>query len=173
MIAATAALGALRNHWKLAAGIGGLIAFAILFALWKGEKRHSAKLETRIVELTDLRKADRAAYTNAQIAAKAKNEAQVTMIEASQEEVSNDVSKDYAGDLARLRDELGRVRQQKPAPSSSPARSAQASRVPQAPERSDGAPVPLSPSDLLLAAETELQLDALQTWIEAQAKVAR
>ncbi|MES2904564.1 MAG: hypothetical protein V4696_10300 [Pseudomonadota bacterium] len=173
MIPAIPALAALRARWKLIAGLGGLIALAVLLMLLRAEKRHSAKLEGRIVELIELRKADHANYTNAQSAAKAKNEAQVARIEVEQERITDAVSQDYAGDLARLRTELGRVRNQTAPAAQRSAGDRQASQGGNAPARADGDGVPIPTSDDLPAAEIELRLMHLQNWVEEQGKVER
>lgn len=162
-----------RGNWKAIAGGVVLVAFLVLAMLYRGEKRHSAKVEASLAAEKQARAQDRASYQNAQIAAAAMNKAQVKTIEAEQEKINADVSQDYAGDLARLRAELGRVRSKADAPARSASSSAGAGSVPKPAQGSVEAPVQLPADKLLLAAETELQLNALITWVEAQGRVTR
>lgn len=168
------ALALVRAHWAKIAGGIALLAFLALFLALKAEKRHSAKLQSQLIASVEGRKADRASYQNAQVAAKAMNEAKVAKIEANQEKISADVQDDYTSDLARLRAELGRLRSKADPAAPRVANRAEAGGVPKPAQGTGGqAGVPLSPSDLLRAAELELQLDALITWVEAQQGVER
>lgn len=114
------------------------------------------------------RMADRAAYAQAQKDAAQANKAQVAKVEQQQQKVTSDVESDYQRKLDALRRELRA--QPKAAPGA--AGSAGLSQVPDsaggpAPE----AGMPLSPDERLRAAENELQLDELITWVEQQMKV--
>ena len=149
--------------WKLI-GIAGLaLAFMLMFAALKMEKAHSAKLQNQIMRCTDQRTADRDAYFKAQADAKAMNLAQVKAVEQRQKGITDAVSKDLEARLVRLRYEL----RAKPATASGVARGADASGAAKpATSVANQAGMPLSPSDLLLAAEYEEKLDQWITWSE-------
>ena len=157
------------RHWKL---IGlGLLVVLLAFQSFRVNSERKAKIKAQQAQVASerARAEDRANYRNAQVAAAALNKAQVAKIEAEQDRITDDVSKDYTGDLARLRAELGRVRGKAVAAAPSPARSSGASKIPNPTIRVDETTgVRLSSSQLLHGAETELQLDALITWVEKQ-----
>lgn len=164
------ALAALRAHWKLAVGIGALIALAMLLALYRGEKRHSAKVEAQLVASVEARKADRVIYQTAQVAAQAKNEAQVARIETDQEKASAELKNDFDRDLARLR--AGGVRQDLAAVGRA-TRSAQASGISAPACQPDGENMLVSRALIMQAAEIELGRNALIDWINRQIDVTR
>jgi len=133
-----------------------------------GERRHSAKVELQLSKEHAGRLADRQAYTRAQADAAALNKVHVQQIETKQQKVTTDVETDYQRKLAALRSGL---RAQPPAAQGS-ANGAGSSKVPDASSGPDAeAGVPLSDSERLRAAENELQLDELITWIEQQTKI--
>jgi hypothetical protein len=165
-----AILAALRAHWRTAAGIGALIALAVLFALYKGERRHSAKLQTQLTASIDGRKQDRASYVSAQAAAAALNKAQVATIEAQQEKVSAEQKSSYQRDLARLR--ASGVRQDLAAPVRV-ASGAKAGSVPAPACVSSREDVCVARARVLQGAESELAKNALIDWVNAQAGVTR
>jgi hypothetical protein len=132
------------------------------------ETRHSHKVEAQLAKSDAARHADRLAYAKAQEAAQAKNKARVQQIETQQQKVTSDVESDYQRKLGILRSEL---RAQPAAPQGSAGKPG-VSQVPDAssgPNQTSG--MPLSDSERLRAAENELQLDELITWVEQQSQV--
>jgi FtsZ-interacting cell division protein ZipA len=143
---------------------GGLaIALLIFIGLWKMEQRRAGKLADRVVELTELRKSDRASYEAAQREAELRNKATVQKIEERNEQISDRVRSDYQRDLQRLRDQSKANRGSPGGPG--------VSGVPKASGGVDGADqVRLPPEQLLRAQEIELQLKHLIDWVRGQSR---
>jgi hypothetical protein len=142
---------------------GGLLfLWLITLVGYQVERRGHAKAKERIVELVQLREADRRSYTAAQAEAKARNIAEVARIEQRQKEVTNEVVSDYQRQLAALR-----LRAQARANRSA----AGGSRSPAIPAAPGGADEDgLRVSERLQAEEIELRLMHLQNWIERQSR---
>lgn len=133
--------------------------------------RHAAKIESQLSKCTSVREVDRVAYTKAQTDAAALNKAQVTAKETQSRKVSDDERQAYLGDLAKLRADDQRMRQQVNAsaksasgPTASPAPSAAASGA-------DGDELHLPAREHLQASEIELRLMHLQNWVEKQLSI--
>lgn len=127
--------------------------------------------------LRDGIKAERAAhaqtvanYRKAQTQAEAKQKANLVRVAKAQEEITDETVTDYRARLADLHARYDRLRTQGNRSASGntgmPAVSDTASRVDEA-SGENGLPTP----DALIASEQALQLDALITWVERQAKV--
>lgn len=159
----------------LLAGLRAIIPGVVLFLIltlgtaWQIEKRGHRKANERIVELVELRKADRANYEAAAKAAAEKNKATVARIESEQERVTHEIQSDYQRDLARLR---GLLAQPKANRGSAGQPGAPANGKPSS-GTDEASGVPLPPNEHVRAAENELQLDYLITWIEKQLGVKR
>lgn len=100
----------------------------------------------------------------AQKDAKTKNEADVKRIKAEQQRITDNVSKDYERDLAGLRRELSLRLHTPSGPSVAPVPNISDT----SPRIDEKATMCIPASTILYAAETELQLDNLITWIENQ-----
>jgi hypothetical protein len=161
-------LGALSLIQKIL-GIAALsIILALSVALWAADRR-ADKWQGQALKCAEGRKADRAAYEQAQREAAAKNEAEVARIESEQEKITDDVSRDLNARLERLRSELRRN-----APSKGSAGSPQAGAAGSAePGANETARVCLAPEELLRAAENEERHDQLISWVERQLGVTR
>ena len=159
--------------WKLIGAGAVAIVIAVLILLWKGEQRHSAKLQARVELLTSLREQDKRNIEAASREAQRINRETVARIKADQDRITQEASREYQSDLARLRRELA-VRLSG-ASKANPGRPGEggAGAVPDTAGGADGETVPVPAGDLLYAAETELQLMRLQEWIEQQTKVVR
>lgn len=126
--------------------------------------------------LRDGIKAERAAHAQtvanfrkAQADAEALQQHNLTRVAKAQEDITDETVTDYRARLADLHARYDRLRQtNRSAPGNTglPAVSDTASRVDEAPGE-NGLPAP----DALIASEQALQLDALITWVEEQAKV--
>jgi hypothetical protein len=152
---------------------GGLAFLALLLGLaLHVERRHSAKLQTQIEHLTDLRAIDRANFERAAAKAEAANKAQVARIKADQQKITSEVSHDYQADLARLRAELAvRLRRSSPADPGRAQNSGTGDPGTTAGGPDAEARVCISTQDYVLGAEHELQLDRLIDWNERQSRV--
>jgi FtsZ-interacting cell division protein ZipA len=140
---------------------GGLaIALLIFIGLWKMEQRRGDKLERRVVELVELRKADRKAYEAAQAEAERRNKETVQKIEERNEAITNRVRSDYQRDLERLRQQSKANRGKAGGPG--------VSSVPKATGGADADGVQDAPCDNLCAQEIELRLMHLQNWVSGQ-----
>lgn len=155
--------------WKLVGWCALGLFVAALFVALKMEQAHSAKLAAQLHECTTLRQSDRDSYAKAQADAATANRAQVAKVEQQQKEITHEVATDYARQLADLRN---RLRPQTPpaAPGATNSPGLSAIRDPAA-GANGSPPMPLPPAELLRAAENELQLDQLISWVERQTKV--
>jgi hypothetical protein len=142
---------------------GGLLfLWLITLVGYQVERRGHAKAKERIVELVQLREADRRSYTAAQAEAKARNIAEVARIEQRQKEVTHEVVSDYRRQLADLR-----LRAQARA-NPGVAGGSRSPAIPAAPGGADEDG--LRVSERLQAEEIELRLMHLQNWIERQSR---
>lgn len=131
------------------------------------------KLETARTNLNECRAgrtADRAAYTQAQRDAAAKNQAEVQRIESEQQRITSNVEADLSARLERLRRELRAKGAAPPRPAES---AAAGPAVPSAPGAAEAARVCVSPEQFLLGAEYEEKLDQWITLYEQQRGVKR
>ena len=149
------------------------LALALLSAfLWLNgvHSRHeAAKWKKLAGQCAELRKLDARNWQAAADAATAANKAQIAKVETRQATITKDVTDDYETRLAALR-AADRLRANAKADRGR-ANGDRASALPVAAPGADGQAVPFSGSDLLLAQETELQLNALIDWNERQAAV--
>jgi hypothetical protein len=144
------------------ASAGLLFLWLITMVGYQVERRGHAKAKERIVELVQLREADRRSYAAAQAEAKARNIAEVARIEQRQKEVTHEVVSDYRRQLADLR-----LRAQARAnPGSS--RGSGSPAIPATPGGADEDG--LRVSERLQAEEIELRLMHLQNWVERQSR---
>lgn len=145
---------------------GGLLFVSLMLGLaLHMERRSLAKANQRIVELTQLRAADKASYEAAQAQAEAKNQAHVATENKLREQISEESHRNFIADRDRLRAQSG-----------APQGSAGGSGVSGVPKAAPGTPpevVSLPPAELLRAQELELQLNELIDWINDQLGVAR
>jgi hypothetical protein len=143
---------------------GGLLILTLALSVALHIERHSlAKAKERIVELNQLRAADRASYEAAQAKSQADNQAQVTKVKAQQEQISEKARSDYSRDLERLRVQA-RTNQ-------GAAGSAGASGVPQTASGADAEKLCVPSGRLLQAQELELRNNALIDWVNGQAGI--
>lgn len=141
--------------------MGALCLFLYISLL--GEQRHSAKLETRLVQT-------QAEYDQFALKVKAKADeftAKATQLaretETRQNEISQEVSRDYQTRLADLRARYNRLRSEAGANPRSPGKD----------DLSGASPSPIgpdagSPPDLYACEANTLQLEMLQKWIRDQ-----
>lgn len=144
----------------------GLAIFALIQHFELAHSRaEAARWQKQFTAEHNARLADRKAYSDAQAKAAADNKAHVQQIETQQLKVTTDVETDYRRKLAILRSELRNAAPQ--GDSGGPG-------IPQVPDASSGpdaqAGVLLPNPERLRAAEIELQLDELITWVEQQEK---
>jgi hypothetical protein len=105
-------------------------------------------------------------------AAEELNRQQIERIKQDQDRITSDVEARYKADRERMRVELDKRLRAKAAPSNPG--SPQAGPDGKAPGNPHAeAPVCIPPSQYVQGAETELQLDALITWVEQQLGVKR
>ena len=116
---------------------------------------------------------DRRNIEAASKAATLQNQQQVARIEANAAAITEKAKDDFEADRAHLRTELANRLRTETKANSGRSYADRAGLVPNASGKPDGQAVSLPADELLLAAETELQLKALQDWIEVQAKVQR
>jgi hypothetical protein len=163
--------GAWLSHRSLAE-IGCLVLALVCvveFVSLKAEKRHSAKVEARLVNVTAARAADRQAYIKAQDDAAVKNKAEVAATEQQYKRSNDEAVSNLNARLAQLRAELLR----KAAPGAAKGSAGNAS-PPKADDSRGSAPtagVCLTPEELLRAAENEERHDQLIKLIRKQMAV--
>lgn len=155
--------------WKLIGWAAIAFAFIACLAALRMEQAQNDKLKAQLHECTTLRQSDRDSYAKAQADAAKTNREQVAKVEQQQKEITHEIATDYARQLADLRNRL-RSQAAPAAPGATGTTGSSAIRDPAA--GADGqAGVPLPPAELLRAAENELQLDQLISWVERQTKV--
>jgi hypothetical protein len=132
-------------------------------------EHHSANLSRALGNEKLAHAADIARWKAASATASANNKAQILHVATEQAKISRNVSNDYEAQLADLRRAYAdRVRHAAPSHQCAPD-GIGASPVSNAPSGVDGEAVP--GVDLGYAAETELQLNALISWVRKQSEV--
>jgi hypothetical protein len=148
--------------------IGKLVALlgAVAIICWQSSQIH--RWHTHYNSEHQAHQRDIDAYRAAQATAAVQNKAHVQQIETQQQKVTNDVEADYQRKLDAMRREL------RDNPKAA-AGSANGTASPQVRDTScitgDTSGVPLSDAERLRAAENELQLDELITWVEQQSQI--
>lgn len=162
LLAGRAVLGFLKGRSLAELGLIAVSIFALVQHFELVSSRHTAtKWRNQFTAEHKAREADRKAYSDAQAAAKAKNEATIKRVEHEQDRITQDVRTSYARDLERLR------RQAAPGH----AGGTQAPDNGKAAGGADGDGLRVPPEDLLRAQEIELRLLYLQRWVNEQTKV--
>jgi hypothetical protein len=148
---------------------GGLAILCVVLGIaLKVEQAHARKSATRVVELTQLRAADRASFIAAQKQAEADAQANVQRVTIQQQRITSDVQSDYARQLADLRARFMRASRADPGKPQGPTVPANGA----APGGTDdSAREQLLPSERQLAAEISLLLKSLQDWFRRQSAV--
>lgn len=126
-----------------------------------------AQLEDQIEEEREAHRKTKDNYRAAQELAQAENIRHVAEIEATQQEVTNNVANSYR---ARIADLQRRVfdNQQARATAQGSSDPAGVSRIPNSTDGADGAPGYLTFDERLVCIEQGIQLDELINWVESQ-----
>jgi hypothetical protein len=138
------------------------------FAL-AGEKRHSAKVETRLVQTQAAYDQFAANVRAAQEKAAADNKAHVEAVTRQQEQITSKVESDYASKIADLRRRYDAVRLHT-GTATADSGAAGSTGVSGIPEASSGAAEGTAPDSLACALNTE-QLRSLIDWNKEQERV--
>ena len=165
-----------KRYWKLAV-VGLLLSVIVILKLsLAGEQRHSAKLQTRLEQVTAGHEQLQAnVRVNAELA-KAQDAAHAARVERDQIIVSQGVINDYQKQIADLRARAARgVRTAAATANPGGSGSAPVPGIPDPARRTDGGTAKggLSQSDALIASEIAVRLKALQDWVRNQAAVER
>lgn len=160
--------------WKLIGAGAIALAFLFLYASLKDARSDRDRYKAQAQSLRDLRETDRRNFEAAAKEAARLNREQVARIKADQDRVTQETSREYQADLARLRRDFAlRLSGAAKANPGSPGQG-RTGTVPGAASGTDGeARLCYAPEDVLRAAENELRHEALIEWIEAQRKVER
>ena len=130
---------------------------------------HDAATSRALGKERDAHAADIARWKAASEAATALNKRGIERVVTEQKGITDAVSSDYESRLADLRARW--VRDRKAPINQRPANGDRASPVPDSAPGVNGEAVPFPEHDLLTAAETELQLNALISWVQRQTGV--
>lgn len=166
----------LRN-WKMV-GFGVIVAVLLgtagYYRIDRDHWRRVAQvLRIDLQQVKTQRDAERKAYRDAQAAAEKLEKERLIRITAEQEEITDEIRKDYSARLAAARARAERLRRQQQAPD----RAAGAEQVPCFPDaagrsNAESCDNGLSLDQRLIATEQAIQLDALQAWIRKQGQVS-
>ena len=151
------------------ASAGIILHIADLHRIHRAEK-HDLATSRALGRETDAPKADIARWKAASTLASTMNKATVARVETQQATITKRTTDDYQTQLAALRARLDRVRAA-PAVDHRPANGGAVSQAASRPANPADQAVPGAGFDLQYTAETELQLNALIDWVQAQAAV--
>lgn len=172
-----ALLGGFKRLWGLLGAIAaninaqgwlGLAVSLLLFVHFGGEARHWRKVTVRQATLLAVANRSVSNLRTASYEAADRNRSTVDRDTAARAQVTKETHDAYQAQLARLRADPAFGVRSRSATGEGRAGGHGLSAVSPADPGDAAAPVPFPPDELLLAAETELELNALIEWVERQ-----